>query len=335
MKYRGSPIGSCLAMTRRCAAIVLALARCSSDSPATAADLGVLADLEPDVTYPVDGGKTSCDRPAPLLCGASATGNNSTGANWIDLYGCATAPNSGPEVTYAFRDADPQVVTVDLTPFDASQDLDLFVLGADCSAKTCVSQSLRSGGEAEQVRFLAAADQDFRIVVDGYLPGPGDGAGAFQIAATCAPTACAPAAAATLDCSTTALAGHNGQAGSTDRHDLYGCGHAVLAREYVYRFDSAETGRVTISLDIVEPSRDLDLVVLEDRGGGCDVGACMAASTTRFDEVVSFDAVAGTTYYVVVDGVSDAPETGIDVGAYAITVTCPVPDGGPPDASSD
>ena len=57
---------------------------------------------------------------------------------------------------------------------------------------------------------------------------------------------------------------------------------------------------------------DLDLFILEDRGGTCDPFACFAHG----DEFVIFDAVAGTTYYIVVDGYEGAED------AYEIFLDC-------------
>jgi hypothetical protein len=87
--------------------------------------------------------------------------------------------------------------------------------------------------------------------------------------------------------------------------------------EYVYTFVSPFEGRVDLTLDVQAPAvTDLDLFVLEDTGGGCNVVECLAASMTRLDEELSLDATTGTTYYLVVDGFAESQ------GDYQLTVDC-------------
>lgn len=333
MKSGRSPVRSPLVMMSLsrwlAAAVALGpLPGCGGDSADRPQDAAApVLDMPPDVTYPPDGGDTSCGLATVIGCDESKAGNNSEGANTIDLYGCATAPNSGPETYYAFNSAVDRIVTVDLVAADASQDLDLLVLGSDCAATECLDRSLEAAGVPSQVRFAAVADVEYRVVVDGYVDGPSVGAGDYTISVTCAPLECTPSTA-TIDCATSGLAGNNAQSQSTDSHALYGCGGDTPGREFMYTFVSSVDGEVTITLDIDDPSTDLDLFVLGDTGAGCNVGNCVAASMTRLDEVLRFVATSGTTYYVVVD------RGGIPGGRgdYALTVECgALPDGGPTD----
>ena len=85
--------------------------------------------------------------------------------------------------------------------------------------------------------------------------------------------------------------------------------------EHVYTFVPEESGEVTV--DLTELFADLDLLILE---GGCDGGLCIAYSAGVGDEQVVFDGVAGTTYYIVVDGYDGAHSS------YTLSLTCSDPD---------
>ena len=93
-----------------------------------------------------------------------------------------------------------------------------------------------------------------------------------------------------------------------------GCGQTdYTGHEYVYTYVAETSGTVTIDLD--EPgifSTDLDIFVLADEGLGCNPASCVAWSTN----VVEWDAEAGTTYYVVVDGYEEA------IGEYSVEMSC-------------
>ena len=110
-----------------------------------------------------------------------------------------------------------------------------------------------------------------------------------------------------IDCGFS-VSGNNSALGSSDRIDSYSC---VIWREsgpeYAYGFQPLVSGEVTVSLSGL--SGDLDLFVLE---GDCDAARCI---TYGNDEVV-FQAVAGETYYLVVDGWHGA------VSDYTISVSC-------------
>ena len=82
---------------------------------------------------------------------------------------------------------------------------------------------------------------------------------------------------------------------------------------------SAASGTVTLTL--AEQTTDLDLFVLRetDAGGACEPrgNGCIGASVTDGDEVVSFAATSGESYYVIVDG----PGNGL--GSFTLEVACP------------
>lgn len=100
--------------------------------------------------------------------------------------------------------------------------------------------------------------------------------------------------------------------------DGYGCsqrGETGLEAIHAFATDVART--VTIRLD--DLGADLDLFVLD----ACDPFACVAASPTPGDiqdfETITFDAEAGRTYFVVVDGYAGA------AGGYTLTAECAAP----------
>lgn len=107
-------------------------------------------------------------------------------------------------------------------------------------------------------------------------------------------------------------------AGSTDEVTAYSCNPwNYTGREYAYVFQPTVSEEVTISL--TDLNDDVDLIVLQDSGTGCDPMACIAESSTFGfgDEILAFDAVAGETYYFIIDGIFG------NVSSYSIGVACP------------
>lgn len=108
-------------------------------------------------------------------------------------------------------------------------------------------------------------------------------------------------------------------AGGSPMVERYGCVPWVDAgRERAHRFVAPVSGPVTIEL--TSSVAELDVIVVGAwASGGCDpLGMCLAstprASGTR---QARFDAVAGKTYWVMVDGAASA------MGHYQLEVKCP------------
>ena len=112
---------------------------------------------------------------------------------------------------------------------------------------------------------------------------------------------------------------NNGDAGSTDQIESYSCWPywEEAGPEYTYTFVPDVSGQVTVLLDYDWWEYDLDIFVVDDVEGSCSAGNCI----TYGDDTATFDAEAGHTYYLVVDGYSGDPDFG-DVGDYTITVNC-------------
>lgn len=111
---------------------------------------------------------------------------------------------------------------------------------------------------------------------------------------------------------------------STNSHFTYGCTEwAYNGPEVAWRFITDRDESVT--LDLTGLDGEVDLYLLE--GPGCDDTTCLASSTnTLQDEQLTFDAVAGTEYVVVIDGWKAATST------YQLAFSC---EGGIPQGYND
>ncbi len=106
----------------------------------------------------------------------------------------------------------------------------------------------------------------------------------------------------------------NWGSGSANIIDQYNCSSwEETGPEYTYVFRPETSEEVLVCLS--NESADLDLFVIDDVGG-CDGNNC----TGYGNNCVSWDAVAGEQYYLVVDGYEGA------MGTYDIEVECPSTD---------
>ena len=274
-------------------------------------------------------GVSSCIPAWTLGCGSvdySATyAGGSTNAE-------TTYPSCNPfdypadEYTYAFTAPSSGEVSVALS--NTSVDVDVMVL-ADTDGSCSASQCVAWGDSA--VSFDAVAGQTYYLVVDGY-----NGAqGSFTIDLVCesaAPTTesactggvdddgdgqtdcedsdclgtspdCQPActpdnnSASFLTCPSDQDAWNNGGSGSTNIIESYSCvPWGYPGPEYIYTYTATTTGPVTVSE--TDDTDNLDLLVLENKGLGCNPASCV----DWHGDTVTWDAVAGTTYYIVVEG---------------------------------
>jgi cysteine-rich repeat protein len=98
--------------------------------------------------------------------------------------------------------------------------------------------------------------------------------------------------------------------GSTDVVDSYSCvSWNESGREYAYSFTAPITGQVSAALSNLD-GVDLDVFVI-------DAEACSSENCTAFGNTsATFSAVAGETYYVVVDGFDGAE------GDYTLDLSC-------------
>jgi hypothetical protein len=119
----------------------------------------------------------------------------------------------------------------------------------------------------------------------------------------------------TLSCPTDLNQWSNDGMGSTDSVDFYSCnGVPYDGPEYAYEFSTPTTSEVTVVLSGLEA--DLDLLILE--GSTCYPTDCIADSiwSGTADETVTFTAVGGVDYRIVVDGYEGA------TSPYTIELWC-------------
>jgi hypothetical protein len=109
--------------------------------------------------------------------------------------------------------------------------------------------------------------------------------------------------------------------GSVDGHNLYGasdvssygsCGGSLDAGEAVFSVTPSGTS-LTVALSGVLSSGPLTVLVLSDR---CTPSTCLDAADTGGSGSVTVGVTPGSTYYIVVDGASNAR------GLFTLTATC-------------
>ncbi len=139
---------------------------------------------------------------------------------------------------------------------------------------------------------------DYYITVDG---GNGANSKAFVLNVACPEDCQANDVYSEITCSDDII-GLSANQGS-DVLDYYQCGDPYpyltqTNKEYIFSFTPQQSGSVTFIIDNL--TDDFDLYVLEDL---CSQSACIASSTdaSTFSDTVTFSAVAGTTYYIVVE----------------------------------
>lgn len=244
----------------------------------------------------------TCPINGRLGCDATLATTNSVGASTVDTYSCSQYPLTGPEAVYSFTPNEDGQVTVRVTGLTADVDL-VITDGSSGSCEpdaTCWSSS-NGGTTDESVTFDAFGGVTYTAVVDGY-----DGAVAdFEISTTCpAPTGGGECLAQQepLRCDEV-VEGSN--YGFTNDVQNWNCvDWMTTGPEAIYEFTPTADQQVTLSLTGL--AADLDLFVSDKVGEGCSEDACVASSgrADLDDEELTFEALAGVTYMVVVDGFS-------------------------------
>ena len=254
-----------------------------------------------------------------VACGAApvtVVGNTAAGQNRVGSYrGCTDLPQPGREIAYAFTPDCAGPMTVSLVGH-AGADLDLFVLEGACrgDGEHCVGYS--AGGGEEEVTFSAEAGVTYYLVVDSFRAVPG----AFSLVVDCGcgePTSLTCATPGLLGCGE-AVDGDTSLA--RNRLQDYACTFlSESGAEDVYTLD-LPTGAAG-NLRVTGIEGDVDLFLLEvTPGEGCGAAACVAFSAGFADESIDFVALAGASYYAVVDGYGGGE------GAYTLGLACCQPD---------
>ncbi len=239
-----------------------------------------------------------CSNAVALTCGVTYSGTASTASSNIDTYACNTWSETGPERVHTIVPSISGTITAQLSNYTG--DLDVYILGS-CDANDC----LGTVGSDFATYTNAIAGQTYYIVVDA-----DDGSGgAYDIIVTCPqppPTG--------LDCSnaialTCGVLYSGAASSSSSNEELYSCiAWNEPGPEQVHTIEAPTNGTITATLSNL--TGDLDVFILDS----CDANDCLSAG----DFVASFtDALAGQTYYIVVDGFDGSG------GAYDIIVDCP------------
>jgi len=167
----------------------------------------------------------------------------------------------------------------------------------DCDDEECAGVSATCGEVCDN-----GVDDDGDGLIDGDdsdcagTPDPGTGICDAQVELSCGDI----------------QSGYTFAAGNTTTISSYSCNSwDESGPEFAYVFRPEVTESVDICLSNV--AEDLDIFVLDDVNGVCDSSNCIEAAGT----CANLDAVAGETYYLVVDGYQGA------ISTYDLEVECP------------
>jgi len=280
-----------------------------------------------------------CSPDWKLECGSKDNWANyyAGSTDLVDEYpSCNNRNYEGPEYTYVFVAPASKTITVRLA--DETAETDILVLKAaedgTCTPDNCIAWDF------SEVKFLAEAGETYYFVVDGYAGAEGtyaitvecppdvegnceDGIDDDQDGAVdCLDSDCQFAPNCANDCNPwlfpfEVTCGfeenfYNYGFFATDKSDSYSCTQSLMdGPEYVYTFSSPTDAKVTVKLTN-ESADTRVLVVAADKDGNCVSSNCIAYG----EGSATFDAKAGTPYFVVVDGYNGAE------GTYTISFGC-------------
>ncbi len=237
-----------------------------------------------------------CSNAVALTCGVTYSGPSSTAVSNISSYGCNSWTETGPERVHTIVPSNSGTLTATVSNYTG--DLDVYILGS-CDPTDCLGTVSSSSATYAN----AVAGQTYYIVVDA-----DDGSGsAYDLVVSCAdPILDCPNAIA-LDCGVT----YSGPSSSTPSEvGSYGCNTwTETGPERVHSITPATSG--TLMVEISNFTGDLDVYIL----GSCDPMDCLG--TVASSSATYTNAVAGETYYIVVDADDGSGS------AYDLVVTCP------------
>ena len=279
----------------------------------------------------------SCTPEWTLSCGGTDTWSTLYygATDLVDDYACSTFDYSGPEYTYRFEAPFDGQINVYLTAEE--DDTDLLILddtGEGCNSLNCREWAFSS------TTLQVEEGASYFFVVDGYQ----GAAGGYTIDVECVPmheTSCDNGLDddqdGLIDCDDeedclgteacpiphcephwTMMCGQqdswwNYGGGSTDLIEDYGCNpFHYEGPEYTYEFTSPVTASITARMTGLGADLDL-MLVTPGEDESCMPEACLDWGETE----ITFDAVEGETYYLVVDGFNDAQSS------YTLEILCP------------
>ena len=307
-------------------------------------DDGLFDCEDPDCTLTPECSPT-CSAVATVTCESTTpSGTNLEGAtNAFAEYPCNDGFYTGPEIAYSFTVEEPTFVLVELQAKEDQTDL-MIVEGAagGCFAQQCIATDIKD------LLFVAQPQTTYYFVVDGL-----DGAiGGFDLALTC--EVCTPSCASKA-CGDNGCGGSCGACGAgeqcspdqsacvapppgdtcadavgvdslpftdvgstTDAFDSYPalgnlCQDAGLSGgpDVVYTLTASASEEVRITLSDVD--FDATLYVVTDCAE--PVASCVGGADSLDEISLDVALLAGTTYYIVVDGTDE-----LEAGAYTLTL---------------
>lgn len=260
--------------------------------------LGVTA--SPALAQPAN---DNCANAISVSCGGSYAGTTSEATEDVAL-NCGTGITA-PGVWYVLEGTGQQVVVN--TCEAAGYDTKLNIYTGGCGSFTCVAGNDDACGLASSVGFVAEQGVTYHILVQGY-----DGlTGTFNLEVVCSPiTLDACQGAAPIACGQV-VDGNTDDAAPDNAPE---CGTGIQAPGEWYTFSGVD-GQVILSTC---PNSAYD-TRLNVYSGSCGNLVCVTGNDdfpgALCSEVV-FDASAGTTYFVLVQGYEG------QTGAYTLTMTC-------------
>lgn len=250
-----------------------------------------------------------CTTTQILTCGTSLVSESTAGPGSTNRigpppYSCLSGSYAGPERAYKIE-ADPgQYVFVEAYAFDVDGALFLtdVVDGAVCHADfACAQGSDQSGMFAEMVSFQSESGRDYYVIVDAAE------AASYSLTVRCSPLfGCEPAGAISpgqsIDATLAVGAPH-----VTQMFGSYSCeGTVHTGPEVAYMFTAPTSG--TYRVDLTNLTGNLSLIVVT---GGCGTTCANSTSSSvspiNDPESVTFAAMAGDTYYFVIDSFNITP----------------------------
>jgi len=265
----------------------------------------------------------TCATPGSLACGASVQGDTTTSPALMTDYDCSFFAEPGGEDVYELTGLGVgATATLSLTGLTNDLDLLLFAVaeGGQCGAAACVDYGDSS------IEFAVEAGVTYYAVVETYRADEPD---AYTLALSCT-AVCDPVCgegqecvdgtcvdlptlscdgATPITCDGGVVTGDN--TSGSDVVEEYSCSNwTESGPEVVYSFTAPAAGWYSFDL-VVGDVIDLDLFVLDS---ACDPAACLAYGSSS----ATFEATAGATYYIVVEGYLG------DAGAFDLTPVCNV-----------
>jgi hypothetical protein len=247
-----------------------------------------------------------CMDAVPIACDTIVTGqstNASGSTSRISSYTCSPNMYGGSEFAYRFTGGTGQRVYAEI--YGLSGNLGLFQIGAP-SGQQCASAGCGAYGDAaiftgaEALGFDTVAGQDYYLVVDGVQ------ARNYSLSVQCSTVdGCRPVKP--IEAGQSFSATNNPASGASNvtasKVPLYSCaGFGESGPEAAWIFTPTATAAYRAS--VTSLSADCDLYVLSgvDCGSNCLGPTTFSAQLNQAPEFVTFQGVANTTYYIVVDG---------------------------------